>query len=66
MPRVLRRVAVRSVMLAGAALLTLGMLGGAWVDGYGMLLAVWPLIGMGVALALGSIPNQPIDLLLQV
>ncbi len=52
MPRVLRRVADRSVMLAGAALLTLGLICSAWVDAYSMLLAVWPLIGMGVALAL--------------
>jgi MFS family permease len=50
LPRLLRRRGDRWVMLAGGALLPLGLVLGAVLPGYGALLAVWALLGIGLAL----------------
>jgi MFS family permease len=48
----LSRIPERLVMLAGAALITLALLGGALADFAVTLLAIWAALGVGVALAL--------------
>jgi MFS family permease len=50
LPRVLDRIAERSVMLAGGALMAVGMAAGMLMPSLGGLLAIWFLIGVGAAL----------------
>ncbi len=50
LPRLLDRVSDRPVMLAGAAVLILGMIAGLMSLSYGMLLGVWALIGLGYSI----------------
>jgi H+ antiporter protein len=49
LPRLLDRFADRPVMLVGAGLLVVTMLAGSLVGGYGTLLALWFVIGIGYA-----------------
>jgi MFS family permease len=51
LPRLLDRFADRLVMLSGAGLLVATMLAGSLVGGYGTLLALWFVIGIGCAAA---------------
>ncbi len=51
LPTLLERVADRTVMLAGAGLLTVGTLAAAAVPSYAMLLPLWFLIGIGCSAA---------------
>jgi MFS family permease len=48
----LRRMPERAVMLGGAALLTAGLLAGAFLSSWAGLLVIWLLIGLGCSLAL--------------
>jgi MFS family permease len=50
LPRVLDRIAERSVMLAGGALMTVGMAAGMLMPALAGLLAIWFLIGVGSSL----------------
>lgn len=52
LPRLLDRVADRTAMLAGAAVLALGALLAVALPGYALLLPLWFLIGLGYSLAL--------------
>jgi MFS family permease len=52
LPQVLPRVAERTVMLAGAALMTAGLLAGMVLSSLTGLLVLWAVIGLGVALTL--------------
>lgn len=51
LPRLLDKVADRTVMLAGAGLLILGLLGAVFVPGYGWLLPLWFALGLGYGVA---------------
>lgn len=50
LPRILRRLGDRTTMLAGGALLTLGLAATAFLPSFGALLAVWAALGVGFAL----------------
>jgi len=50
MPRILSRLGDRATVLAGGALLPIGLALTAVLPGYGALLAVWVLLGIGLAL----------------
>jgi MFS family permease len=52
LPRLLDRVADRAVMLAGAVVLTAGLAATAVVPGYGALLPLWAVMGLGYSLVL--------------
>lgn len=51
LPRLLDKVADRTVMLAGAGLLILGLLGAVFVQSYGWLLPLWAGLGLGYGIA---------------
>jgi len=52
LPRLLDRVADRSAMLAGAGLLVAGMVAGLLVQGWGQVLSLWIVLGLGNGLVL--------------
>lgn len=52
LPRVLARVADRTVMLGGAGLLCAGACMAIWVPSYGWLLPLWGMLGIGYSVAL--------------
>jgi len=60
LPRLLDRLAPRSAMLSGAALLGASLLAAAFVEGYNAMLALWLLLGAG-----GSLVQTPAGLLLR-
>lgn len=51
LPRILERQADRSVMLAGATLMMVGLITAALLQNYAMLLMVWAVIGLGYSMA---------------
>ncbi|UTH75168.1 MFS transporter [Chromobacterium sp. IIBBL 290-4] len=50
LPRLLQGIPDRSAMLAGAAILVVGLLLGAWLDSYTLLLPLWFVLGLGYCL----------------
>ncbi|WP_225547362.1 MFS transporter [Chromobacterium violaceum] len=50
LPRLLQGIPDRSVMLGGAAILVVGLLLGAWLDSYTLLLPLWFVLGLGYCL----------------
>lgn len=60
LPRFLGRIEPRRVMIAGAALLAAGLIGGAFGPAYGAALALWAVLGIG-----GSLIQTPAGLLLR-
>lgn len=51
LPRLLKNVPDRTAMLYGACILTIGILLGAWLPSYTLMLPLWTLLGIGYSLA---------------